>query len=365
MLRQVLSTFSGAVTGWAGLIRVDNATYIWMGAPTGTTLAVTQTAFEYTSTRSIFTLNVNGTVQMKVTFLSPVSPDDLLRASLPYSYMEVDVQSIDGSTHDVQLYTDISAGKRESKGPNQSWGQADTDLVEWVSGDRSATAQWNYGVIQDEYSPQSWPSPSKPSWPTSHPPKTYGTRTDFGTPSSVTHAVVYTHAPGQGHRPAHDGSRPTFPHRPWNPPHNPSTGGVAYHQVFRQEQLEFSEINQQTEYGNWYYATENVASLTHQSGADVDVRGEFIDNGYLANTADADYRAINDRYPVFGFSKDLGAVGASLQSTLFQLSLHQKNAVQFLGADSVQPVASLWTSYFQNDTQAVRLYSLVGAGRCY
>ena len=113
MLQEVLTTSSGAVTDWAGLIRVDNATYIWMGAPTGTTLAVTQTAFEYTSTRSIFTLNVNGTVQMKVTFLSLVSPDDLLRASLPYSYMEVDVQSIDGSTHDVQLYTDISAGKRQ------------------------------------------------------------------------------------------------------------------------------------------------------------------------------------------------------------------------------------------------------------
>lgn len=82
-----------------------------MGAPTGTAAFVNQTGFEYTSTKSTFTLDVDGQVEMKVTFLSPVYPDDLMRASLPYSYMEVDVQSTDGNTHDVQIYTDISAGK--------------------------------------------------------------------------------------------------------------------------------------------------------------------------------------------------------------------------------------------------------------
>lgn len=31
----------------AGFVRVDNITYIWMGAPTGVDLYVNQTAFEY------------------------------------------------------------------------------------------------------------------------------------------------------------------------------------------------------------------------------------------------------------------------------------------------------------------------------
>lgn len=83
-----------------------------MGAPTGTSLFVNQTAFEYTSTRSIFTMDVNGQVEMTITFLSPVYPDDLLRASLPYSYMNVDVKSVDGQQHDIQVYTDISAGRK-------------------------------------------------------------------------------------------------------------------------------------------------------------------------------------------------------------------------------------------------------------
>ena len=56
-------------------------------------------------------MEVNGQIEMKITFLSPVYPDDLMRASLPYSYMEVEVHSTDGATHDVQVYTDISAGK--------------------------------------------------------------------------------------------------------------------------------------------------------------------------------------------------------------------------------------------------------------
>lgn len=76
---------SGQVTGWEGLIRVDNETYQWMGASNQSDVFANQTAFRYTSTRSIFTLAVGGIVEMNVTFLSPVTPDDMLRMSLPYS----------------------------------------------------------------------------------------------------------------------------------------------------------------------------------------------------------------------------------------------------------------------------------------
>lgn len=70
-----------------------------------------QTAFSYTSTRSIFTLDVDGKVQMTVTFLSPVTPTDYMRQSLVFTYLDVAVQSLDGAEHDVQLYSDISAGE--------------------------------------------------------------------------------------------------------------------------------------------------------------------------------------------------------------------------------------------------------------
>lgn len=98
----------GDVTGWAGIIRVDGSPYTWMGLPGSKT--VDQTAYEYTSTKSVFTMNVGGLVKMNVTFLSPLTPNDIKRQSLVSSYLQVDVTSLDGKSHDVQLYSDISAG---------------------------------------------------------------------------------------------------------------------------------------------------------------------------------------------------------------------------------------------------------------
>lgn len=100
---------NGAVTAWTGFIKVDGAIFTWMGAPGGT--SVTQESFEYTSTRSTFMMNVVGKVSMNVTFLSPITPTDLKRQSIVGSYLSVAVTSLDGSTHSVQLYADISAGE--------------------------------------------------------------------------------------------------------------------------------------------------------------------------------------------------------------------------------------------------------------
>lgn len=101
---------SQRITGWAGQIRVDGQTYTWMGAIPNTVLA-TQVSAMYTSTKSIFTLDVGGKVTMTVTFMSPVTPHDLKRQSLIASYLDVGVASADGASHKVELYSDISAGK--------------------------------------------------------------------------------------------------------------------------------------------------------------------------------------------------------------------------------------------------------------
>ena len=101
------------------MIRVDGKTYQWMGIPSnsvgtngtnGTMPNVNQTSYTYTSTKSIFTMDVGSKVRMTITFLSPITPDDMKRQSLTLSYMQVQVVSLDGSSHSVQLYSDISAG---------------------------------------------------------------------------------------------------------------------------------------------------------------------------------------------------------------------------------------------------------------
>lgn len=81
-----------------------------MGDPDPLPEVANQTSFAYTSTRSIFEFDVGDVVTLKVRFVSPITPNDLLRQSAPVSYLSVVVSSKDGQEHDVQIYTDISAG---------------------------------------------------------------------------------------------------------------------------------------------------------------------------------------------------------------------------------------------------------------
>ncbi|KAI1819556.1 glutaminase GtaA [Xylaria intraflava] len=113
------------ITAWTGMIRVDGTAYQWMGAVPNS-VNVNQTEFSYTSTRSNFVMNVGGKVEMNITFLSPVTPKDLKRQSLTFSYLDVGVHSLDGAKHNVQLYADVSG--------------------EWSSGDITAPIEWDYGT---------------------------------------------------------------------------------------------------------------------------------------------------------------------------------------------------------------------------
>jgi hypothetical protein len=131
-----------------------------------------------------------------------------------------------------------------------------------------------------------------------------------------------------------------------------TSDNLVYHKVWRQTQLEFSESFDQADWGYWYWTTKNVEDLTYQSGADRDVRGAFENNGKLGNTKDTNFRPINQDYPVFGFSRDLGSVTSSV-STLYTIGLTQEQAIQFDGRSGLVPLSSLWTSYFSSETDAV------------
>ncbi|KAG5990664.1 hypothetical protein E4U54_004051, partial [Claviceps lovelessii] len=109
------------IQAWQGFIKVDGKNYNWMGAAAGAP-HVDQLSMDYTSTRTNFNMSVAGKVSMNIEFLSPVYPDDLRRQSIPFSYMNVAVRSLDGASHKVQLYADISG--------------------EWASGDSNAVIQW-------------------------------------------------------------------------------------------------------------------------------------------------------------------------------------------------------------------------------
>ena len=78
----------------------------------------------------------------------------------------------------------------------------------------------------------------------------------------------------------------------------------------------------------------------------------FLANGYLNNSLDDNYRAINDSYPVFAFAYDFGSVTTPVDN-VWAIALAQEEAVQFEGANGNQTINSYWTQYFDKDTDAV------------
>ena len=108
---------------------------------------------QFTSTQSTFVLSA-GPVDLTATFLSPVEvrplrdkisstfthvegssgsvvkPNDLVKQSLPFSYLSLTAKSTDGKSHSVQLYSDTSA--------------------EWVSGDTALAVNWTTTTSQGE-----------------------------------------------------------------------------------------------------------------------------------------------------------------------------------------------------------------------
>lgn len=93
---------------WSVLARVDGSTYNLFGVHTpndGTkTGEVTEATF--TTTHSTFTVTA-GQRTFTLDFFSPVSPKNLLRQSLPFSYLTVTLAAGDSSS--VQLYSDIDS----------------------------------------------------------------------------------------------------------------------------------------------------------------------------------------------------------------------------------------------------------------
>ncbi|KAH9915051.1 uncharacterized protein BXZ73DRAFT_106359 [Epithele typhae] len=93
---------------WRGRIKIDNTTlkmYEWMG-DSGDWVKGVVSNVQLTPTRTIFTVTT-GSIRLNVTFLSPIEPDDLVKQSIPFTYLSVDVMSIDGAPHDVQIWSDI------------------------------------------------------------------------------------------------------------------------------------------------------------------------------------------------------------------------------------------------------------------
>ncbi|KAE8223704.1 hypothetical protein CF319_g3301 [Tilletia indica] len=97
--------------GLYGYIRIDGVSYQFMGngfgnlVPAGSNAE--QLSMEYTSTRTIFKFSAAG-VGFTVTFLTPITPTDYLRQSIPASYIHFELDDPSAAKRKkIQLYVDV------------------------------------------------------------------------------------------------------------------------------------------------------------------------------------------------------------------------------------------------------------------
>ena len=90
-----------------GLIRIDGKTYRFLGDDDRDLPALKETSRSMTPTRTIVTFTDAG-VEVKLTFLDPDLPSDLVLISRPVTYVDWAVKSTDGQAHQVTMYLDAS-----------------------------------------------------------------------------------------------------------------------------------------------------------------------------------------------------------------------------------------------------------------
>ena len=105
---QFATFWNGNNLPWCGTLLINGITYTWMGVPSicspNTGRGATQLSLNLTATSTTFVMRA-GPVDVTVQFLSPITPNDMVRQTLPYSYMHVSVSPNDGQSHTVKVGT--------------------------------------------------------------------------------------------------------------------------------------------------------------------------------------------------------------------------------------------------------------------
>jgi hypothetical protein len=101
--------WTGASHGMVGMARIDGKPYRFMGQSYSPLPApMRQVRLEVFPTRTVYEFEAEG-VRLRLTFLSPLLPDDLEVMARPVTYLTWDAWASDGRKHQVSIYFDCTA----------------------------------------------------------------------------------------------------------------------------------------------------------------------------------------------------------------------------------------------------------------
>jgi Domain of unknown function (DUF4965)/Domain of unknown function (DUF1793)/Domain of unknown function (DUF5127)/Domain of unknown function (DUF4964) len=99
--------WTGADQPLAGLIRIDNVAYRYMGADPRQVPAMQQVSLQVTPLHTIYTFEAAG-VRLQATFFTAAFPNDLDALSRPVDYLSWNITSTDSRPHAVDLLLDVN-----------------------------------------------------------------------------------------------------------------------------------------------------------------------------------------------------------------------------------------------------------------
>ncbi|KAJ5760913.1 hypothetical protein N7520_008069 [Penicillium odoratum] len=123
--------------------------------------------------------------------------------------------------------------------------------------------------------------------------------------------------------------------------------GLQRWQIRRENELLLSEIRDRAEWGTLHFT--GPTNTKYESGEAGKVRQGFASTGILGNVNDKDFRVIQDRSPVFAFSKSFNLSRSSKKtsdSVTFTIALIQNPVVQYASARGLTLMRPLWESWY-------------------
>jgi len=116
------------------------------------------------------------------------------------------------------------------------------------------------------------------------------------------------------------------------------------------------------EYGSAFHAMLLGEGVTYQTAADVGMRTGFNRTGTLNNTLDTAFRQVNDQWPCFALSKDLGNINSASDPVVFAVGLTRDPAISYETSSGPQGRSLYYKTQF-TDKDAVSIFYLLH--HCY
>jgi hypothetical protein len=123
--------------------------------------------------------------------------------------------------------------------------------------------------------------------------------------------------------------------------------GLKTWKVKRQIQQLFTETRDQAEWGQLLFT--GPADARHESGPAGDLRQRFARTGMLQDQVESNFRKIDDKEPVFAFSKAFNlanSTSANSSSVLFTIAYLQEPVVQFASERGLALMRPLWEHFY-------------------